>query len=135
MLLAKAPTEYFSDFLRSLAASKAGESLAETHVVAAFEIHGNSSRIVIDTKCEALDRAWFSVYANDAQAPLAEVNILARSETFERVLRGEVGIMMAILARKIVVTGASRGAVPRAMRLVSAFEISLPLYRAECSSP
>jgi putative sterol carrier protein len=119
----------FADFLRAVAASDEGESFAIAYIVAAFETHDGGARIVIDTKSKTVDGAWFSVHLNDADAPPAEVTFSGRSETFDRVLRGDLGIMMALTTRKITAEGTSRGAVPRAMRLVPAFERSLPLYR------
>jgi putative sterol carrier protein len=119
----------FAAFLRAVSTSDAGESFADAYIVAAFETHDNAARIVIDTKSKTRDGAWFSVHVDDEDAPAAEVTFLARSETFDRVLRGDLGIMMAITTRKIVAEGTSRGSVPRAMRLVPAFEKSLPLYR------
>jgi putative sterol carrier protein len=121
-------TNRFAEFLRAVSTSDAGESFASANIVAAFETHDHPSRIVIDTKSKTSDGAWFSVHYNDEDAPLAEVTFSGRSEIFDRVLRGDMGIMMAITSRKIVAEGTSRGAVPRAMRLVPAFERSLPFY-------
>jgi putative sterol carrier protein len=122
-------TDRFADFLRAVATSDAGESFASAYIVAAFETHDGTLRIVIDTKSKTVDGAWFSVHVNDADAPDAEVTFSGGSETFDRVLRGDLGIMMALTTRKITAEGTSRGSVPRAMRLVPAFERSLPLYR------
>jgi putative sterol carrier protein len=122
-------SDRFAEFLRAVSTSDAGESFASAYIVAAFETHDNDVRIVIDTKSKTDEGAWFSVHVNDADAPPAEVTFSGRSETFDRVLRGDLGIMMAITTRKIVAEGTSRGSVPRAMRLVPAFERSLPLYR------
>jgi len=122
-------TDRFADFLRTVAASDVGESFANAYIVAAFETNDDGSRIVIDTKSKTREGAWFSVHYNDEHAPEAEVTFTGRSETFDRVLRGDLGIMMAITTRKIVAEGTSRGSVPRAMRLVPAFERSLSLYR------
>lgn len=119
----------FADFLRAVASSDEGESFASAYIVAAFETHDGAARIVIDTKSKTVDGAWFSVHLNDAEAPPAEVTFSGRSEIFDRVLRGDLGIMMALTSRKITAEGTSRGSVPRAMRLVPAFERSLPLYR------
>jgi putative sterol carrier protein len=119
----------FAEFLRAVSTSEHGESFATAYIVAAFETHDSDTRIVIDTKSKTHDGAWFSVHVDDADAPLAEVTFSARSETFDRILRGDLGIMMAISSRKIIAEGTSRGSVPRAMRLVPAFERSLPLYR------
>jgi putative sterol carrier protein len=122
-------TDRFAAFLRAVSTSEAGESFATAYIVAAFQTHDTSSRIVIDTKSKTSDGAWFSVHYNDEHAPEAEVTFTGRADVFDRVLRGDLGIMMALTSRKIVAEGTSRGSVPRAMRLVPAFERSLPLYR------
>lgn len=118
--------ERFADFLKAVSCSDAGEHFANAYVVAAFESKDIGSRIVIDTKTRPGDGRWFSVHIDDEFAPDAEVTFSAPAETFDRVLRGDLGIMLAIASRKIVTEGR---AVPRAMRLVPAFERSLPLYR------
>jgi hypothetical protein len=117
--------ERFASFLKAVSASDAGEHFAAAYVVAAFESRDIGSRIVIDTKTRASDGAWFTVHIDDEWAPEAEVTFSAPAETFDRVLRGDLGIMLAIASRKIQTVGK----VPRAMRLVPAFERSLPLYR------
>ena len=117
--------ERFVTFLRMVSASDAGEQFASADVVAAFEARDIGSRIVIDTKNRPGDGAWFSVHVDEETAPPVEVTFSARAEIFDRVLRGDLGIMLAIASRKIL----AEGKVPRAMRLVPAFERSLPLYR------
>jgi len=118
-----------AEFLRAVSTSEAGKSFAGVHIVAAFEAGDDSPRIVIDTKGERANGAWFNVHVDDEHAPAAEVTFSARSEVFERILSGDLGIMLAITTRKIVAEGTSRGSVPRAMRLVPAFERSLAFYR------
>jgi hypothetical protein len=113
----------FVAFLQAVSASEAGEHFAAADVVAAFEAHDIGSRIVIDTRNRP-DGAWFSVHIDDS-APPAEVTFSGDAEVFDRVLRGELGIMLAIASRKIV----AEGKVPKAMRLVPAFERSLGHYR------
>ena len=116
--------------LRAVSTSDAGESFASAYIMAAFETHDNDVRIVIDTKSKTDRRAWFSVHVNDADAPPAEVTFSGTlGDLRSRPARRSLGIMMAITTRKIVAEGTSRGSVPRAMRLVPAFERSLPLYR------
>lgn len=115
----------FAEFLKAVSTSDEGEYFANAYVVAAFESHDIGSRIIIDTKNRPSDGAWFSVHVDDDFAPEVEVTFRAPAETFDRVLRGDLGIMLAIASRKIV----AEGKVPRAMRLVPAFERSLPLYR------
>jgi hypothetical protein len=116
--------ERFVEFLRAVSSSDAGEHFANADVVAAFEAHDIGSRIVIDTKSRGSDGAWFTIHIDD-DAPSAEVTFSAPAETFDRVLRGDLGIMLAIASRKIV----AEGKVPRAMRLVPAFQRSLAHYR------
>jgi putative sterol carrier protein len=116
-------------FLRAVSTSDAGKSFAGLHIIAAFETGDGSPRIVIDTKSKAGDGVWFNVHVNDEHAPPAEVTFSGQSEVFDRILRGDLGIMLAISTRKIVAEGTSRGSVPRAMRLVPAFERSLAFYR------
>jgi hypothetical protein len=116
--------ERFVAFLRAVSASEDGEHFANANVVAAFEARDIGSRIVIDTTARASDGAWFSIHLDDA-APPAEVTFSAPAETFDQVLRGEIGIMLAITSRKII----TEGKVPRAMRLVPAFQRSLAHYR------
>jgi hypothetical protein len=116
--------ERFVAFLRAVSGSDDGEHFANAGVVAAFEAHDIGSRIVIDTKNRPSDGAWFSIHLDEAGPP-AEVTFSAPAETFDRVLRGDLGIMLALATRKIV----AEGKVPRAMRLVPAFERSLPHYR------
>jgi hypothetical protein len=118
-------TDRFAEFLVSVSTSDAGEHFANAYIVAAFEAHDIGSRIVIDTKTRPVSGAWFSVHIDDDAAPDAEVTFSAPAETFDRVLRGDLGIMLAIASRKIT----TEGKVPRAMRLVPAFERSLPFYR------
>ncbi len=115
----------FAEFLRFVSASDAGEHFASADVVAAFEVRDLGARIVIDTKSRPHDGSWFAVHVDDAFAPAAEVTFSASAETFDRVLCGDLGILMAITSRKIL----AEGKVPRAMRLVPAFERSLPFYR------
>lgn len=117
--------ERFARFLRAVSTSDAGEHFANAYVVAAFESNDIGSRIIIDTKNRPSDGAWFSVHIDDEWAPAPEVTFSAPAETFDRILRGDLGIMLAIASKKIV----AEGKVPRAMRLVPAFERSLPLYR------
>jgi hypothetical protein len=116
--------ERFVEFLKAVSASEAGEHFANADVVAAFEAHDIGSRIVIDTKQRGTDGAWFTIHLGE-NAPPAEVTFSAPAETFDRVLRGDLGIMLAITSRKIV----AEGKVPRAMRLVPAFARSLTHYR------
>jgi SCP-2 sterol transfer family protein len=116
--------ERFVEFLEAVSTSDAGEHFANADVVAAFEAHDIGSRIVIDTKNRSSSGAWFTIHIGDA-APPVEVTFSAPAETFDRVLRGDLGIMLAITSRKIV----AEGKVPRAMRLVPAFERSLAHYR------
>ena len=116
--------ERFVEFLRAVAASDAGEHFANADVVAAFEANDIGSRIVIDTKTRTVDGRWFCIHV-DESAPPVEVTFSAPAETFDRVLRGDLGIMLAITSRKIV----TEGKVPRAMRLVPAFQRCLPMYR------
>ena len=116
--------ERFFAFLRAVAASEAGEYFANADVVAAFEARDIGSRIVIDTKCRPKGGGWFAIHVGDA-APPPDVTFYAPAETFDRVLRGDLGIMLAIASRKIV----AEGKIPRAMRLVPAFERSLAHYR------
>jgi hypothetical protein len=118
----------FVSFLQAVSASDDGEQFANAYVVAAFEARDIGSRIVIDTKTRPTDGTWFSVHVGDETAPAAEVTFSAPAETFDRVLRGDLGIMLAIASRKIV----TEGKVPRAMRLVPAFQRSLPHYRWRC---
>ena len=118
--------ERLASFLKAVSNSDAGEHFANAYVVAAFESRDIGSRIIIDTKTRPSDGTWFSVHIDDEWAPDPEVTFSAPAETFDRVLRGDLTIMMAIASRKIVAEGR---AVPRAMRLVPAFERSLPLYR------
>lgn len=118
-------TDRFADFLRYVSTCAAGEHFANAYIVAAFEARDIGSRIVIDTKTRPAGGGWFSIHIDDDAAPAAEVTFSAPAETFDRVLRGDLGIMLAIASRKI----ATEGKVPRAMRLVPAFERSLPLYR------
>jgi len=113
----------FVAFLEAVSASDEGEHFAAADVIAAFEAHDIGSRIVIDTRNRP-EGAWFSIHL-DRDGPAAEVTFSGRAEVFDRVLRGDLGIMLAIASRKIV----AEGKVPRAMRLVPAFERSLPLYR------
>jgi len=117
--------ERFVTFLRAVSASGDGEYFANADVVAAFEAHDIGSRIVIDTRKRAHDGAWFTIHTDESTAPPAEVTFTARAEIFDSVLRGDLGIMLAIASRKIVAVGK----IPRAMRLVPAFERSLPHYR------
>lgn len=121
--------ERFADFLIAVAKSEEGESFAAAGIVAAFVAEDVGSRIVLDTKSRPNDGAWFNVHVDDDAAPAAEVTFTAPAATFDRILRGDLGIMLAIASRKIVTEGTTRGAVPRAMRLVPAFEKSLPHYR------
>lgn len=116
--------ERFVAFLQAVSDSEAGEHFAAADVIAAFEARDIGSRIVIDTRSRPSNGAWFDIFIGDA-APPAEVTFSAPAETFDRVLRGDLGIMLAIASRKIV----AEGKVPRAMRLVPAFERSLPHYR------
>ena len=116
--------ERFVAFLRTVSGSEQGEHFAAADVVAAFEARDIGSRIVIDTKNRSSSGAWFEIFIGDA-APPAEVTFSAPAETFDRVLRGDLGIMLAIASRKIV----AEGKIPRAMRLVPAFESSLAHYR------
>lgn len=116
--------ERFVAFLRAVSSSDDGERFASANVVAAFEAQDIGSRIVIDTTSRPNDGAWFSIHIGEA-APPAEVTFSAPAETFDRVLRGDLSIMLAIASRKI----ATEGKIPRAMRLVPAFERSLPHYR------
>jgi len=117
--------ERFADFLRAVARTDAGKTFARADIVAAFEAQDIGSRIVIDTKTRPTDGTWFSVHVDGDDAPDAEVTFSASSETFDRVLRGELGIMFALASRRI----ATEGKVPRAMRLVPAFQTCLPYYR------
>jgi hypothetical protein len=116
--------ERFVAFLRAVSDSAQGEHFAAADVVAAFEARDIGSRIVIDTKNRPSNGAWFDIFVDDT-APPAEVTFSAPAETFDRVLRGDLGIMLAIASRKIV----AEGKVPRAMRLVPAFERCLGHYR------
>lgn len=116
--------ERFVAFLRAVSETEAGEHFANANVVAAFEANDIGSRIVIDTTTRPEDGAWFTIHVDDG-APPAEVTFSAPAETFDRVLRGDLEIMLAIASRKIV----ARGNIPRAMRLVPAFQRSLPHYR------
>lgn len=116
--------ERFVAFLQTVSASEAGEQFAAADVVAAFEARDIGSRIVIDTKNRPAGGGWFAIFVGDG-APPAEVTFSAPAETFDRVLRGDLGIMLAITSRKIV----AEGKIPRAMRLVPAFERSLAHYR------
>ncbi|MBV8654713.1 MAG: SCP2 sterol-binding domain-containing protein [Candidatus Eremiobacteraeota bacterium] len=116
--------ERFVAFLRAVSSSDDGRDFASANVVAAFEAHDIGSRIVIDTTGRPGDGSWFSIHVGEA-APPAEVTFSALAETFDRVLRGELGIMLAITSRKIL----TEGKVARAMRLVPAFARSLPHYR------
>jgi hypothetical protein len=118
-------TDRFAEFLMDVSTSDAGEHFANAYIVAAFEARDIGTRIVIDTKNRPSNGAWFSVHIDDERAPAAEVTFSAQAETFDRVLRGDLGIMLAIASKKIV----TEGKVPRAMRLVPAFERSLLLYR------
>ena len=115
--------ERFVAFLRAVSASEDGEHFANANVIAAFEAKDIGSRIVIDTTSRSKDGAWFTIYLDDA-APPAEVTFAAPAETFDRVLLGDLDIMLAIASRKIV----AEGKVARAMRLVPAFRRSLPHY-------
>jgi hypothetical protein len=117
--------ERFFNFLTSVASSDEGEHFANAYIVAAFEARDIGSRIVIDTKTRPGDGRWFSVHVDEENAPAAEVTFSGPAETFDKILRGDLGIMMAIASRKIV----AEGKIPRAMRLVPAFERSLPHYR------
>ena len=118
--------ERLADFLRAVARTEAGQSFARADIVAAFEARDTGSRIVIDTRNRPNDGTWFSVHVGTIdEVPPAEVTFTANSETYDKVLRGEVGIMYAIASRHI----AAEGKVPRAMRLVPAFESCLPLSR------
>jgi hypothetical protein len=116
--------ERFVEFLKAVSTSDDGEHFANAAVVAAFEARDIGSRIVIDTRTRPSGNEWFAIHVGDG-APPAEVTFSAPAETFDRVLRGELGIMLAIASRKIV----AEGKIPRAMRLVPAFERSLAHYR------
>ena len=116
--------ERFVEFLEAVCASEAGEYFAAADVVAAFEARDIGSRIVIDTKNRPSNGGWFTIHVGDA-APPAEVTFSAPAETFDQVLRGDLNIMLAIASRKIV----AEGKIPRAMRLVPAFQRSLEHYR------
>lgn len=112
--------ERFAQFFRSVATTEAGKRFASAYVVAAFESQG--SRIVIDTKTQSAEGGWFTVHVDDDVAPAAEVTFSAPAEIYERLLRGELNIMLAVTSRKIAVAGNA----PRAMRLIPAFQGSLP---------
>jgi putative sterol carrier protein len=113
----------FAQFLRSVARSEDGRRFASAYVVAAFE--SPESRIVIDTKTQPAEGGWFAVHVDDEWAPVAEVTFSAEPETYDLLLRGDLGMMFAVTSRRISV----EGKLPRAMRLIPAFEMSLPFRR------
>ena len=110
----------FAQFFRSVATTEAGKRFASAYVVAAFESQG--TRIVIDTKTQSPDGGWFTVHVDDERAPAVEVTFSAPAEIYDRLLRGDLNIMLAVTSRKIAV----EGKLPRAMRLIPAFQGSLP---------
>jgi|SRR5579862_1725348 len=116
--------ERFALFLRAVSKTEYGRNFASADIVASFETSDREARVVIDTRHRPEDGSWFAVHVGD-QTPQPEVVFSASSETYDRVLRGEMGIMLAITSRKIV----ADGNVARAMRLVPAFAQCLPMYR------
>src|SRR5436305_802490 len=118
--------ERFFEFLKAVSVSAEGQHFANAYIVAAFDSHDIGSRIVIDTKSRSSDGAWFTVHTGtDGDMPPVEVTFSSTEAIYDKVLRGELGIMYAIASRRI----AAEGKVPRAMRLVPAFESCLPLSR------
>ena len=112
----------FAEFFRFVATTEAGKRFASAYVVAAFESPG--SRIVIDTKTQPPDGGWFTVHVDDETAPPVEVTFTAPPDVYDRLLRGDLNIMLAVTSRKIAV----EGKLPRAMRLIPAFAGSLPFH-------
>jgi hypothetical protein len=123
--------ERFARFFRAVAADDVGRSFADAGIAVAFEAPEIGSRIVLDASAPASGAPWFTVREGDEPGPEPDVTFRGSAESFDRVLRGKLGVVMALASRKIVATGS----VARAMRLVPAFEQCLDLYEKTESAP
>ena len=115
--------ERFYAFFQYIAHSEQGRALAISAIVAKFTSVGEDEYIIVDATKAAPDGAAFCVFRNEGPEP--DVTFLAKIETYEEVLYGELNLVMAFTTGKI----RSRGSTAKAMRMLPVFERCLPLYR------
>jgi hypothetical protein len=111
------------EFFRRIAASKAGASVGDARIVAAFVFSDPAARIVLDGRSAPPEGSHFTVHVGN-RGPAADVTFRMSSDEGERVFTGGVPIMVALMNGTVRASGALGKALP----LVPAVNAWIPLY-------
>ena len=111
------------EFFRYVASSRAGRSVADAKIVAAFVFSAPAGRVVLDGRSERPPGQHFIVHTGN-HGPPADVTFSMTADAAEHVFTGGTPIVVALANGTI----RARGAIGRALPLVPAVSRWIPLY-------